>query len=220
MVEYHFLLLAIFTIFLRHVQSAGEIHKFGVDIRQFGVQFLEHYMNNEDFLEKTLQHGCWCKRISPYTKNMNQLGGSIPTDELDRICKDWFQAKVCTHYYLGGCYAQWFIGRYRYETYIDADNPEDSYCKSLEDDRVQPFTRIITHSNGTESQNITTIFNKCEVDNCLVDLYYTERINRFWLNNPDFQPFVVNNNDTCIKAPYEFLRRSCIGEAPDIKEGL
>ena len=196
--------------------AQASIQNFGVDIRKFGSQFLQTYLHDEENFIKTMSHGCWCKRISPTTKNMNMLGGSTPVDELDEICKDWFQAHVCTHHYLGGCYSQWYIDKYRYEAFIDVENRENSYCKTLDDKREDYILREHTY-NGTEVKNNTNTFVPCEVDTCLIDLYYVDRIYDFWQKEPEYKIFEVYSNETCPKSKPEFLKRSCIGEAPDVK---
>ena len=65
-------------------------------------EILTNYINDPNWVDNLLDHGCWCAKLDP-DKTSYGLGGRSPVDELDTICKQWAQSRSCTRFPGGSC---------------------------------------------------------------------------------------------------------------------
>jgi len=111
-------------------------------------------------------HGCWCAKLDSDVSHDN-LGGS-PIDDLDKICKSWFQARSCITKQgpAGSCNA--YTGAGTYDVQINAN---------------------------AKNTCLTQSSDACEQDSCIIDAEFSRQVEEFFDNNPGFQ--VEAHNGQC-----------------------
>ena len=91
----------------------------------FGVDnFIEDVFGDSLGADIT-NHGCWCVQFNQEI-DTNGYGGEA-VDEVDRLCKQWRAARVCSRQYPGGaCFISPYAGGYGYTTDFSLSNPDVS----------------------------------------------------------------------------------------------
>ena len=80
---------------LNHFSSAQTSIEIDYNHTPGAFEILSHFINDPNWIELLLEHGCWCAKLDPDTPPL-LLGGPTTVDELDLICKQWAQARSCT----------------------------------------------------------------------------------------------------------------------------
>ena len=107
-------------------------------------QILTHFVNNTEFLESLLNHGCWCAKLNPENQHFHHhLGGKHPVDDLDTICKQWAQNRNCLKTAGFSCENVENIAYYEISY---ANGIEDAFCPDVD---------------------------QCLSESCQTDLFYT-----------------------------------------------
>lgn len=171
------------------------------------MNLLSNFLNNSDHFNSVLNHGCWCKKLDFIYQEAAHLGGALPVDDLDNICKKWFHSRACNEKYNGGS------------------------CHDANDDMMTYYTMQI----GQDASNISNMkglcetsdsslfspenYTACEYDTCLQDLHFAEQIRDFMVSNPSFNSAVINSNDydTCVMPDYRSGDRVCTGTVPNLE---
>ena len=153
---------------------------------------LEHRFGNNSahFLNKILNHGCWCHKLKD--DHSDYVGGKTYLDDLDYICKIWFYNKRCTQITSGSC---------QYEP-IAKKNSTETY--------KFPIDTLNFHCNDLN-------LNKCALDLCLVDNFYSGKVLDFLAEHPNFES-ENGSHEICEKIPsrYKGKKKYCTGRAPDL----
>jgi len=56
-------------------------------------QLITTFVTDTLFSQQILNHGCWCAKLNKINQGNVNLGGKTTIDEIDRICKEWHQAR-------------------------------------------------------------------------------------------------------------------------------
>lgn len=128
-------------------------------IRDSGpVNFLSVYLQDTGLFNGILDHGCWCNIFDPNSNKLALGGHNSQVDDVDSLCHDWLDCRLCSVKYEGGeCYTHLTsIENYEYSVYIN-ENTGRITCN--------------THSpiDGRE-------YNVCEFETCVIDKFYVEAI--------------------------------------------
>ena len=59
-------------------------------------QLITNFVTDTQFSLQILSHGCWCAKLNRINQGNVNLGGKETVDEIDRICKEWHQARHCS----------------------------------------------------------------------------------------------------------------------------
>ena len=59
-------------------------------------QLITNFVSDTLFSQQILNHGCWCAKLNRINQGNVDLGGRETIDEIDRICKEWHQARHCS----------------------------------------------------------------------------------------------------------------------------
>ena len=178
----------------------------GTDIRDYIPEgrFLT-WLNNpyrsesasQQYLDNISQHGCWCAKLDKNNPFKEFLGGPETVDDLDEICKLWFQARNANDRLSGG------------------------FCRN------EPWKQQVSYHfssrpnwSGNVNQDWGCVqmggnpINTCAKAACEIDIYYMKQI-REWMRaeyNSMYFPadriYSVVDNTTCTRSePPENLRR-------------
>lgn len=188
--------------FLAGLASAATpgYYDFSQDVGLSAMNMMSLYLDNTAEFNQVMDHGCHCARFDPTSKK-SILGGNSYLDEVDRICRDWFQARMCLDKYeRGTCYEQ-EADNYAYQIALLVDsntgNPNNAIC-------------------NTHNSELSLPYNDCEIDSCLVDAHYVKQIEEFLNSNPGFAARVAVEGD-CPTEQAIATDRYCAGQAPDVK---
>ena len=112
---------------------------------------LSNFISDATFESNLLEHGCWCAKLDP-TAIQAVLGGKVPSDDLDDICKKWISTRSCTGIPGNSC------------NLIDVRDPNHEY--------------IITFTAGhfVNTASCASNSDQCLFDMCQVDLYFVNQI--------------------------------------------
>ena len=169
------------------------------------MNMLSLYLDNVTTFNTIMDHGCHCARFDPQSSK-RMLGGGHAVDQLDDLCKSWYQARMCLNRYDRGSCKNLDNQDYGYQVTVGVDINDSS-----------PDTVQCNEFHSTTLRQ----YNECELDSCKVDIYYVQLIkNTVELDN-DFSPFVVDDYTTCprggsapaadgVSTRYKY----CDGEAP------
>ena len=178
----------------------------GTDIREYipdgrFLAWLNHPYKSEsasqEYLDNITQHGCWCAKLDKNNPFKEFLGGPDTVDDLDEICKLWFQARNANDRLSGG-----FCRGEPWKEQI-------SYSFSS-----QPNYSSSAHRDWGCSQMGGNPINTCAKAACEIDVYYMKQI-REWMRAeynsmyfPGDRVYSVVDNTTCTRVdPPENLRR-------------
>ena len=152
--------------------------------------------------EKIKEHGCHCTKLGPLSIVQNYVGGAGKIDEIDAICKRWFDARRCITLPGGSCF-NFDLATLDYTLVIEGM----SHVVSCEQ---------IPNLPG----DVAT--NKCLYDLCLIDtnyalmiLYMLEDVTEDWTQRivtEDMCPSCVDWTGSHCLPP-----TSCEGDAPWVK---
>ena len=134
---------------LNKFSFAQNFESFDYNLTPGAFEILNHFINDTSWLEQLFDHGCWCAKLDPDNSAQISLGGPSTVDELDRICKQWAQARSCTRLNNKSCHNNFGLTTYEVE-YVDGI--EDAVCPD--------------YLNG----------DTCLSDTCQIDLDYTKQI--------------------------------------------
>ena len=89
------------------LSKAVELTQTGLILPHYGSDLLNSIMDSIGYTQQDAEaitsHGCWCGKLDiskhPYPEF---LGGHLPVDELDEICRDWFMCRHCNDKLVGG----------------------------------------------------------------------------------------------------------------------
>ena len=100
---------------------------------------LSTYLDNQNLLQKVLQHGCHCSRFDAQLSNKEKrhLGGHESMDELDEICKSWFSSRMCIQKFDQGVCQNLDNSDFKYEFEITVNNrnqPNSIACQEVDSD--------------------------------------------------------------------------------------
>ena len=192
-------LSATFLAGLANAATPG-YYDFSQDVSLSAMNMMSLYLDNTAEFNQVMDHGCHCARFDP-TSQKSILGGNSYLDEVDRICRDWFQARMCMDKYeRGSCYEQ------------DADNYNYQIALLVDQDTGNPNNAIC----NTHNSDLGLPYNDCEIDSCLVDAHYVKQIEEFLNSNPGFAARVAVEGD-CPTEQAVASDRYCAGQAPDVK---
>ena len=76
--------------------GASEINNIDFNIVDSAAQLISNFVTDVQFGQEILSHGCWCAKLSRSNQGNFNLGGKTFTDEVDKICKEWHQARHCS----------------------------------------------------------------------------------------------------------------------------
>lgn len=82
---------------------------------------------DNDYLEKIMNHGCWCARLNPDISHKH-LGGITTIDRLDRLCRSWANARQCNSLSGGTCETGTFFA-YRYTIEPENNSTDMLSCR-------------------------------------------------------------------------------------------
>lgn len=188
--------------FLAGLASAATpgYYDFSQDVGLSAMNMMSLYLDNTAEFNQVMDHGCHCARFDP-TSQKSILGGNSYLDEVDRICRDWFQARMCLDKYeRGTCYEQ------------DADNYAYQIALLVDSNNGNPNNAIC----NTHNSELSLPYNDCEIDSCLVDAHYVKQVEEFLNSNPGFAARVATEGD-CPTEQAVATDRYCAGQAPDVK---
>ena len=180
-----------------------------------GQQILQHFFPNTTFFENLTNHGCWCSKFSSQTSiSKNIAKGGFPIDDLDIICKKWFQTRNCNKNLIGGsCY-------YQDDNFIDANL---NYYYQIQ--RPNTGSSSTDFTCNAVNQNTGRTFENCEYDSCIIDLYYVNMIYDLLLfslgqgsnNFDDISLFQTLDKNECQKSGINIPADECSGQVPHLK---
>ena len=80
--------------FCASLSNAAELAQTGLVLQHYGSDLLNSIMGLVGYSQQDSQaianHGCWCGKLDKDHPYPELLGGHLPIDELDEICRDWF----------------------------------------------------------------------------------------------------------------------------------
>ena len=182
----------------------------GTDIRDYipdgdFLSWLNHEYRFEGasqvYLDNIAQHGCWCAKLDKNNPFKEFLGGPDTVDDLDEICKLWFQARNANDRLSGGfCRNEPWKKQVNYHF---SSRPR--------------YTGNINQDWGCVQMGGNPI-NTCAKAACEIDVYYMKQI-RDWMRTeynqmyfPADRVYSVVDNTTCTRSePLENLRRKSSG---------
>ena len=126
-------------------------------------EILTHFIDDTDWIDRFLQHGCWCAKLDPDSSQV-ALGGPTQVDELDAICKRWAQSRSCSRSSGNAC------SDYNHQNVFNLMlNYEIEYVYGLED-------------------SVCTDTDACFSETCQIDLFFTQEIVAWKADNEQFVP--------------------------------
>ena len=165
----------------------------GTDIRDYipDGRFLSWLNNphtsvnsNQESLDNIAQHGCWCAKLDKNNPFKEFLGGADPVDDLDEICKLWFQARNANDRLNGG----FCLG--------EAWKQQVSYSFS-----ARP--RYSSNQDWSCVQMGGNPINTCPKSTCEIDVYFMKQIRDYIAPYGSVFPseyvFSVVDNTTCTR---------------------
>ena len=86
--------------------EAKDLTQSGLVMQEYASDLLGSFMTSAGYdstdVDAIVNHGCWCGKLNLFHPHYSFLGGSEPVDELDELCKDWFQTRHCNDKLEGG----------------------------------------------------------------------------------------------------------------------
>merc|ERR1712096_415075 len=101
---------------------------------------------------KIKEHGCHCVKLGPLSIVQNYVGGAAKIDEIDAVCKKWFDARRCIQLEGGSCFG------------FD--------LKTLDYTLVLEGMSHVVSCDGIKAMDETEDTIKCLYDLCLIDTNY------------------------------------------------
>ena len=182
--------------------SDNSIYFISTNFKVGAPQIINYLLNDENsnsqtesYYYKLFNHGCWCSKLNPENSDNLTLGGPTAIDDLDKICKNWFQARRCIELDGGSC-----------REYKSAIGYGNNYS-------------IRANDGCTSSNTGNALSENCIDDICQIDYYYATEIKRFVsaVDSVYFDEIRENKaNDECgIFRVAPSLVRYCEGEVPE-----
>ena len=152
--------------------------------------------------EKIKEHGCHCVKLGPLSIVQNYVGGAGKVDEIDAICKRWFDARRCIQLEGGSCFG------------YDLSTMDYTLV-------IEGMSHVVSCEQIPNLPNDAAT-NKCLYDLCLIDtnyalmiLYMMEDITEDWTQ-------LVVTEDDCPSCKdwtgsYCMPPTRCEGDAPWVK---
>ena len=165
-----------------------------------GMMTMSLYIDDTASFNNILDHGCHCARFDSLN-DKDYLGGNQPVDQLDEICKNWYQARKCLNNFDQGTCQNLDNDGFNYEMQLSVDvnnKPTDVVC-------------------STQNSQNNRDYNDCEYDSCLVDAFYVKQVAQFINENPGFTVQTVNDANDCPKETLLVSDRYCAGTAPEVE---
>lgn len=172
-----------YSLFVSSVYAQNQIQTIHTDFSQAGSELVP-FLNAPVYIPA---HGCWCSKLESGASH-DSLGGAA-IDDLDQICKSWFQARACIlkEGPAGACNA--YTGAGTYDVQIEAA--------------------------GTENTCLGNNSHACEQDACTIDAFFSNQVDQFFIDNPAFQ--VVPHNGQCQNGSGgNGVTKYCYGTAPGV----
>ena len=182
------------------------IKKSGLIMRDYAHGIFDAFMKFSGFadnVEDIVNHGCWCAKLNLYHPHYRFLGGSEPIDDMDKLCKEWFQTRYCNDNLAGGSCSGVEIG-----------------LSSRDYLMLGEYAIKISQNLGltaVEESVCVEAADDCSNDTCLVDLHYIKKIISFYAENREtFNTTEIIEDGICVSTPSTELKQ-CEGEAPALK---
>ena len=202
-------ILLLLSITDSQIQSENiEYHDIIQNFPDSGVHLIDLlFPNGTELINNFKQHGCWCSKFQYadefFDKKDNRNIGGAAVDELDRICKLWFQMRNCNEKLLGGsCFSSldqnYFADNFYYQVQLNGVDSNFT-CNSV-------------------NQKTGRILEKCEVDSCLIDLKFVSLLADLLDNSYNYGIENFDINPTCYKTCSSNNQNvECVGEAPNLE---
>lgn len=94
--------LGLSVSFLITQATAQTSYSIARQIKQAGFDLLAVFLDDNDLFSAVLDHGCWCAKLDPFSDH-EDLGGPQAVDDLDNLCKVWYQTCNCANIAQGVC---------------------------------------------------------------------------------------------------------------------
>lgn len=174
--------------------------------RLSGDWMLREVLDDDTLSAQVLSHGCWCQKLNPYSEAAIlglTLGGPETSDELDKLCQNWYAARRCNDQLSGGS------------------------CYTLSEDTYYQFHALSRSCVPADHQNFAIgdpVQQQCLFDTCSIDLYFSNQIKQFIEASQ-----LSNTFDDLLSAAETFVcipsnngnnvsnNHICVGTVPDLK---
>lgn len=150
-------------------------------------------------------HGCWCTKLN-FDHSLFPNHGGKPVDELDAICRRWFQARRCIHMEKGPCNDLTVYGKaWRKDTY-------STIMTNVIDKTVRPMLLEIAMDCDQA--------DRCGKAVCKIDAHYANEVLVFFQKVKNVHWYDSNTEVDACKSPTAHLhpqgKQTCDGDFNDV----